>query len=118
MATRTGTGRKAIRDNPLTPAQKKQRQRMKMAIRIEEAKDSGYTPMLILVNNKQLMACAEWEKQFGNNLTDGKLAELIFQALNNFLKSNHMTDLPEYSGELSIIDLNAKIKFQEWEDAQ
>jgi hypothetical protein len=114
----TTVGRKAIRGNPLTSAQKKQRQRMKMAIRIEEAKNSGYTPMLTLINKKQLMACAEYEKQFGNNLTDGKLAELIFQALNNFLKSNHMTDLPEHSGELSIIDIKAKIKFQEWEAQQ
>ena len=114
----TTVGRKSIRGNPLTAAERMQRKRTKMAIRIEEAKNSGYTPMLILINDKHLMAFAELEKQFGNSLTDGKLAELTFQAYNDFLKRNHMTDLPEYSGELPIIDINAKIKFQEWEDAQ
>lgn len=111
-------GKKSIRGKPLTSAQKMQRQRMKMAIRIEEAKNKGYTPMLTLINDKQLMACAEYEKQFGSNLTDGKLSELIFQALNDFLKSQHIIDLPQYDGELSVIEITAKIKFMEWEQAQ
>jgi hypothetical protein len=124
---RKTAGRKPMGEKALTSAQKMQRMRMKWTIRVEEAKSRGYAPVLVLINDRHLKACAEFDANFGNNLSNGKLDSLMFMALNSFFKKNSarkyiqestLNALPEDSGELERIEFNSQIKFQEWEGKQ
>ncbi|TAK62302.1 hypothetical protein [Methylobacter sp.] len=119
-------GVKPLNETALTAAQRKRRERARLAFSIEAAQDSGYTPMGILLNNKQLRACRELEISWGGDLSADKLNILIFMALKHFLeddsnqhlKTPKLNDWPENCDELGSIQLKAKLKFMEWEKQQ
>jgi len=119
-------GAKPLNEVAFTAAQRKQRERAKLAFSIEAAQDSGYTPTAVLLNNKQLRACRELEISWGGDLSADKLNILIFMALKSFLEDDSnqhlqtpkLKDWPQNCSDLDNIQTNAKLKFIEWEKSQ
>jgi hypothetical protein len=132
-------GAKPLNAVALTAAQRKQRERAKLACRIEAAKDNGYTPTTVLLSNKQLTSLSKFsflETKVKGLIDNRKINDVIFHALKMYLKDleqdyierGHPVDVVEmcaYTDDNSA-DLNSLMQveadtarlFNEWEKQQ
>jgi hypothetical protein len=115
-------GRKPLGAKPLTSAQKMRRQRARQAFLADAAQDSDFTPMTVLLSNKQLLAFRELNAELPDTLDVDTLSILLFKAAQFYLEreefqleTTRREDWPKDHWAISTIMLNAKLKFNEWE---
>ena len=118
-------GRKPSGDKPLTSAEKMQRQRVKRELWNESAKDSDYTTMPILINNRHILAFNELAGEILEPFDTETLSIFLFEAAQLYLEQEKFgleapkrDDWPKHCRAISMISLNAKLKFSEWERNQ
>ena len=106
----------------LSAAERKQRQRARQAFLAESAKDSDFTPMTVLLSNKQLLAFSELNAGLPDTFDIDTLSILLFKAAQFYLEQEEFQlettkreDWPKEHWAISMITLNAKLKFKEWE---
>jgi hypothetical protein len=70
-------GPKPIIGRAMSAAERKRRQRMKELFLVKAAEESGYIPVMILLNEQQLKALAELEASWGGYLDSGSRPRLL-----------------------------------------
>ncbi len=91
-------GRPTLREKPLTPAEKKLRQRKKAAFKSQAAKEGGCTLLLTMINDNQLMTLARLAKLASSGtqkIDDRKIDDIIYHALKSHIKAIK-DDLPQW----------------------
>jgi dihydroorotase-like cyclic amidohydrolase len=133
-------GRPTLREKPLTPAEKKLRQRKKAAFKSQAAKEGGCTLLLTMINDNQLMTLARLAKLASagkRKIDDRKIDDIIYHALKSYIKAIKedlpqwlssdliglieecdSTSYPEDLNALKLAEMNATQLFNDWEQSQ
>lgn len=119
-------GRKPLKGEPMTGVERNKRLKAKNICYLKAAQNSGFTPRMILINDEQFKAIGKLEEGFGGAFNRDRLNEWVFVALRDFLKAEitaglldlEAESLPDNSNALSMVQIEAAIKFLEWETSQ
>lgn len=120
-------GRKRIKEQVLSQAEKTRRYKMRRKMFVDEASKEGFTqiPLGIVIHKAHLQAIKEIvEGVWQNRLTAGEISNEIFIALKTYIEREHSEidalkskDWPQFSA-IEACELTANARFVDWERQQ
>lgn len=114
-------GRPPLGEKPMTGIEKNRRMLTRRKLLNEAAKEHGYRPTTVFLNEKQIGALKELEQGKGNVLNSKALNQALFRALKYALEHStsglqaiHQNTWPQHC-EIDMIYIVADRKFRDWE---
>ncbi|MDD5462591.1 MAG: hypothetical protein PHG00_13315 [Methylococcales bacterium] len=115
-------GRPPLRGEALTEAEKKRRQRAKVAIRNKVAEEHGYIPAPILLSKVQLLAIAE---MYGEHPSIDVISAFVLDGLKFYLESQEWLTVTKSKSwsllkrdDIFSMSIQATLSYLNWEEAQ
>lgn len=124
MSESNKVGRPTMGKRAMSGVEKNRRMLARRKLLNETAKEYGYTPTIVYLNDKQLLALKELEESWGSELDNIKLNHALFRELKyalehstSDLKAVKQDDWPQHS-DIDMIYINGNLKFEQWEKEQ